>query len=776
MSSWKSSSTAEPIAAAAGGAVRLDVGVGGMTCAACVRRVERAIAREPGVVSASVNLATGKASVEYLPDAIDAGRIRAAIAQAGYQPLMPKPAGVQAHGMSGVEETQALARDLALAAALTAPLVLLVMAPMFIPGLMHLMHDLLPAGAWRWLEFALATPVLFLAGRRFLVHGWSELRHLNPGMNALVMIGSAAAWLYSTLALVAPGIFPEGTGNLYFEAAGVIVTLILLGRYLEARARGRTSEAIQRLLQLQGRNARVLRDGVELDVPVESVAVGERITVRPGERIPVDGTVLEGTSYVDESMITGEPVPVAKQAGAELIGGTVNGNGALRFQATRVGAGTVLAQIIRMVEEAQASKPPIQQIADRIAGVFVPAVMLLAALTFFAWMAIGPEPALNYAFVAAVSVLLIACPCAMGLATPTAIMVGSGKAAEMGVLFRRGTALELLARVDTVIFDKTGTLTRGHPELTGLYAVDGDEAALLALAAGAESLSEHPVAKAVLDAAHARRLPLESPADVRAEPGLGLSARLGVREVRLGSERYLQQAGIDLGAVQETARRWSEQGRTVLYIAADGRLAGTLSISDPVKEGAREAVVGLRALGLRVGMLSGDGRRTAEAVARELGIDLVIAEVLPAQKAAEVARLRAEGRSVAFVGDGINDAPALAGADVGVAIGTGTDVAIEAGEVILMRGDPRGLLDAIALSRRTLRTIRLNFFWAYAYNVALIPVAAGALFPLTGLLLNPMLAAAAMSVSSLFVVGNSLRLKRVAGNPRPREPQPRLSA
>lgn len=762
MSSWKSSSTAEGSAAPA--PTRVDIGVGGMTCAACVRRVERAIAKQPGVVSASVNLATGKASVSYLPADVGEEQIRTAIAQAGYQPQAPEHRHHESGHEHGEESAEGLWRDLVISVALTVPLVLLVMTPMAIPALMERMEMLLPHTAWRWLEFALATPVLFYAGRRFLTSGWSEIRHINPGMNSLVMIGASAAWLYSMLVLLAPGIFPAGTDNLYFEAAAVIVTLILLGRYLEARARGRTSQAITRLLRLQGTTARVLRGATETVAPLTAVIVGDHLIVRPGERIPVDGVVLEGTSYVDESMITGEPVPVEKQPGEELVGGTVNGNGALRFEAVRVGEATVLARIVRMVEEAQGSKPPIQEIADRIAGVFVPVVMLIAVLTFLVWMIVGPSPALSHAFVAAVSVLLIACPCAMGLATPTAIMVGSGRAAEMGVLFRRGTALELLARIDTIVFDKTGTLTEGHPQLTGLYAVDGDENALLAMAARVEARSEHPIARAIVEAALRRNIDLANPLQVEAEPGLGIRAQFDGRWMRIGSERYMQRSGVDTTVARETVRAWAEQGRTVLYAAVDERLAGALAVSDPLKEGSKTTVAALHAMGLRVGMLSGDNRHTATAVARELGIDLVVAEVLPDQKADEIKRLRIEGRRVAFVGDGINDAPALAGADVGVAIGTGTDVAIEAGDVILMRGDPRALLDALRLARRTLGTIRGNFFWAYAYNVALIPIAAGVLFPLTGLLLNPMLAAGAMSISSLFVVGNSLRLRKIALN------------
>jgi P-type Cu+ transporter len=738
---------------------RSDIRIGGMTCAACVRRVERAIAKLPGVTSASVNLATAKASVEYLAETVDEPRIRAAIVEAGYQAVSGETAGDDQERDGRARELGPLQRDLALALVLTAPLVLVAMGPMLLPGLGALMHALMPESGWRWLELLLASPVLFVAGRRFFVQGWGELRHMNPGMNALVMIGASAAWFYSALVLVAPDIFPEGTDNLYFEAAGVIVTLILLGRWLEARARGRTSEAIRRLIQLQSKTARVQRNGREIELPIEEVVAGDEITVRPGERVPVDGIVLHGESHVDESMITGEPLPAAKRPDDEVIGGTINRTGAFCFRATRVGADTLLARVIRMVEEAQASKPPIQEIADRIAGVFVPVVLLLAALTFGIWIGIGPDPALNFAFVASVSVLLIACPCAMGLATPTAIMVGSGKAAEMGILFRKGTALELLARIDTVIFDKTGTLTLGQPEMTDIAEALGDEDRFLTLVASAESLSEHPIAEAIVNAAKARAIDLKPAVAFRAEPGYGIEARVGGHLIQAGSGRYMERLGITTGALADPAARWANQGKTLLFAACDGEIAGVIAISDPLKAGSREAIAALHALGMKTGMLSGDNPQTANAVAGEVGIDLVFAEVLPDRKAEEVQRLQERGRRVAFVGDGINDAPALARADVGIAIGTGTDIAIESGDVILMSGDLRGILNAIALSRQTLRTIRLNFFWAYAYNVALIPVAAGALYPFTGLLLNPMLAAAAMSVSSLFVVSNSLRLR-----------------
>lgn len=751
MNSWKSSNTAEQATA------RLDIDVGGMTCAACVRRVERALTRQPGVISASVNLATNRASVTYAPARIGEAEIRHAITEAGYEPLARKEVQTAMESASAHD----LRRDLGLAGALTIPLVLLVMAPMAFPGLMHAMHRAAPELLWRVAEFVLATPVLFVAGRRFLIHGWAELRHLNPGMNALVMIGASAAWLYSTLVLAVPGIFPEGTRNLYFEAAAVIVTLILLGRNLEARARGRASAAIQRLLSLQSRTARVVRDGREQDIAVEEVLVGDEFIVRPGERIPVDGEVIRGTSYVDESMINGEPLPVTKREGAMVIGGTVNDTGVLHCRATRIGADTTLAQIIRMVEEAQAAKPAIQQIADQIAGIFVPTVLVLATFTFAGWITLGPDPALSYAFIATVSVLLIACPCAMGLATPTAIMVGSGRAAELGVLFRRGTALETLARCDTVVFDKTGTLTEGRPELMGLHAIHRDEGAFLALIAAAEAHSEHPIARAVTQAATARGMTVAGAEDFRAVPGMGLTARVDGREVLIGSSRYIEEAGIALPAeALEHAERWGDTGASTLHVAAGGEYEGMFAVADPIKPGSAETVARLKALGIQVGMLSGDNRHTAAAVAAAVGIDMVMAEVRPQQKADEITRLRSSGRRVAFVGDGINDAPALAIADAGIAMGTGTDIAIESGDVILMRGDPMALLAAVTISRMTLRTIRTNFFWAYAYNIALIPVAAGALYPFTGLLLNPMLAAGAMSISSLFVVGNSLRLRR----------------
>jgi Cu+-exporting ATPase len=738
---------------------RIDLGVQGMTCASCVARVERVLKKQPGVLDATVNLATEKASIQFSPDTVSVQRLKAAIADAGYEPV-DLAAEPDAQQIAHEHEQEKLRRDLVLGAALAIPLVLIAMLPMLVPGLEQAMVRIFPMPVWGALEFALATPVQFVVGKRFYRQGWAELSHKSPGMNTLVMMGSSAAYFYSVFALIAPGIFPAGTAHLYFEASAVIITLILFGKYLEAKAKGRTSEAIKKLMQLQVKTARVLRDGESIELPIDAVVPGDHIQVRPGERVPVDGVVLEGKSFVDESMITGEPVPVEKAADAEVVGGTINKSGAFVFSATRVGADTVLSQIIKLVEQAQSTKPPIQQLADRIAAVFVPVVIAAALVTFVVWLLVGPSPALSYAFVAAVSVLVIACPCAMGLATPTAIMVGTGKAAELGILFRQGAALETMARLDTVVLDKTGTLTKGRPELTDVHAFGMPEDEVLTLAASAEDQSEHPIAQALVSGAKARGLDVPRAASFQAEAGYGIDAEVAGRHVQVGADRYMEKIGVDAAEGREVAGKLAAEARTPIYVAIDGKLAAVLGVADPLKEGSVQAVRELRELGFEVAMLTGDNKKTAEAVARQAGIERVLAEVLPDQKSNEVKRLQSEGQRVAFVGDGINDAPALAQADVGLAIGTGTDIAIEAGDVILMSGDLGGLVNAARLSRRTLRTIRLNFFWAYAYNVALIPVAAGVLYPVIRLLLNPMFAAAAMSVSSIFVVTNSLRLRR----------------
>ncbi len=758
---------------AAGYGVRtesVDLAVTGMTCAACVGRVERALQGADGVVQATVNLATERATVEYATGATDAGRLAEVVRKAGYDVVTPQD-GVSAQDAERAArdaEHARLGRRLGLAAALTLPLLLLEMVPMAIPGGMAWIDGLVPMQT-RWLiSFALATAVQFGPGLRFYRSGWAAARHGSPDMNTLVALGTSAAYGYSVVATFLPGILPPDAVHVYFEASAAIITLILLGKWIEARARGRTSDAVRSLLQLRPDTARVVRDGTEVDVPIAEVVMADLVRVRPGERVPVDGVIAEGTTTIDESMVTGEPFPVEKTEGAEVVGGTVNQAGSVVVRTSAVGADTVLAQIVTLVEHAQASRPAIQALADRVVAVFVPIVLVLAALTAVVWLIIGPEPSLTYALVAAVSVLIIACPCAMGLATPVSVMVGTGKAAERGVLFRRGDALQSLSEVDVVALDKTGTLTEGRPRLTDLVLADGSprrESSLLALVASAEAASEHPVGRALVEAAQARGLTLEQPAtDVQAVPGMGLRASVGGHRVEVGADRWMADLGLSVDAFAETARALAEAGKTPLYAAVDGRLAAVLAVADAIRDTTPAAIAALHRAGLRVAMVTGDNRRTAEAVARQLGIDEVRAEVRPADKAAAVRELQAQGR-VAFVGDGINDAPALAQADVGVAIGTGTDVAIEAADVVLMRGDLGALVEARSLSAATLRNIKQNLFWAFAYNVVLIPVAAGVLYPVWGTLLSPVWGAAAMGLSSLFVLANALRLRRWSPEP-----------
>ncbi len=732
----------------------------GMSCASCVARVERIAGRLPGVLEVSVSLATERARVRYVPGVADMARVAEAITRGGF-PARPMETVAADHNPRE-RELQGLRRDLRIAAALTIPLVMVAMGPMVWPGMGRAMEALLPAQGWLWVEWLLATPVLAWAGRRFFAHGFPALRRGAPEMNSLVMLGASSAWLYSSFVLLTPHLFPEAARGVYFEAVGVIVTLILLGRTLELKSRGRASDAIRRLLALQVPTARVVRDGVEAEVAVESLRPGDRVVVRPGERIPVDGVVREGSSYVDESMITGEPVPVARGGGDEVVGGTMNRTGAFVFEATRTGADTVLGRIVRMVEAAQASKPPIQALVDRIAGVVVWGAIGVALLAVTVWLLAGAG--VEHALVVAASVLLIACPCAMGLATPMAIMVGTGRGAEQGILFRRGAAFQACAGVDTVMLDKTGTLTEGRPELTELEPVAGwERETVLRLAAAVEARSEHPLAEAITAAAGRTGDGLPAVDGFEAEPGHGVCGQVEGRTVAVGARRYMERLGAPVDdALRRRADALADQGRTPLYVAVDGQVAALAAVADPVKPGARDAVAALHAMGLRTVMVTGDDRATARAVADILGIGEVRAEVLPAGKDEAVAELQRQGRRVAFVGDGINDAPALARADVGVAIGTGTDVAIEAGDVVLMAGDPGGAPRALGLARGTFRVIRQNLFWAFFYNVTLMPVAAGVLYPVMGVLLSPMMAAGAMSLSSLLVVTNSLRLRRLA--------------
>ncbi|MBO39263.1 MAG: copper-translocating P-type ATPase [Rhodospirillaceae bacterium] len=734
--------------------------VEGMTCAGCVARVESAISEIPGVEDAAVNLATGSASIKYYEDQATEAGFRKAIEAAGYCVGEPDDANA-----SHKNENSGLRRDVIIAVLLSAVLLAISKVQMF-PPVAAAMFGLLSKPVWGFFELALATPVVFYTGWRFIRSGLIELRHLNPGMNSLVMIGAGAAYFYSVVVLFWPRIFTQGTDQSYFVAAGIIVTLILVGRYLEALARGQTSRAISALVDLEPQTARVVKNSTEAEIFLEELCIGDTLVVRPGERLAADGIVLTGTSQIDEAMITGEWVPVDKSAGAKVIAGTINKAGAFTYRATSIGEDTVLRQIVQLVEQAQNDKPPIQRLSDKIASIFVPAVMLLSVITFAIWMIIGAESGFAFAFVTAVSVLLIACPCAMGLATPTAIMVGTGRGAENGILIRNGSALESLAQIDTVIFDKTGTLTQGMPKLSDILdPVSGEslnkDDNVLELIAAAEAQSEHPVSRAIVEAAIKKDLVLPAASEFSVSPGLGIEALIEGKHIQVGSAQFMAQEKIEIGLALGLAASLAKKGKIVVMAAIDSKLVAVLGITDSVKPEVPQTLSEIETIGLQVGLITGDGKLTADFVASELGISQITSETLPDDKASEIIRLQKEGRKIAFVGDGINDAPALAVADVGIALGTGTDIAVQAGDVVLMAGDVRGVLKAIALARSVLRTIQFNLFWAYGYNIVLIPVAAGMFFPLFGWLLNPILAAAAMSLSSLFVVINSLRLRRL---------------
>jgi Cu+-exporting ATPase len=770
-----------------------------MSCASCVNHAEKAFKSVPGVVEAEVNLAAKTGTVRFAAGTTTPAALAKAVTAAGYP---AKEIKLDAPPTSNAErrdkETKTLFRALLAALILTAPVFALEMGSHLFPSVHMFVMETIGTQASRILQFVLTALVLFGPGLRFFTTGFPALWRGAPDMNALVALGAGAAFAYSALVTFAPGLFPAGTSNVYFESAAVIVTLILLGRSLEARAKGRTGAAVEHLIGLKPKTARVLRDGAPVDVALDDVVVGDVVLVRPGEKVPVDGQVTEGSSFVDESMLTGEPAPAAKGVGAEVVGGTINKTGSFSFRVGKTGADTVLAQIIRMVERAQGAKLPIQALADKVTARFVPAVMAVAALTFTLWLWLGPAPSLSYALIQMVAVLIIACPCAMGLATPTSIMVGTGRGAELGVLFRKGDALQSLANVTAVALDKTGTITKGRPELTDFLVAPGfDRTQLLAWVAAVEARSEHPIAAAIVGAAEktgairkqavpiAAKLGLgggawwkfglrsagDAPAgrdgakraralDFSARPGLGAEAKVEGRHIAVGADRFMAALGVDVGAFAEAAARFSEEAKSPLYAAVDGKLAGLIVISDPISPNARQAVAALRGQGLEVVMVTGDNRGAAQAVARAVGIDKVVAEVLPEGKLAALRELRARHHRIAFVGDGINDAPALAEADVGLAIGGGTDVAIEAADVVLMADDLGAAATAVGLSRATMRNIKQNLFWAFAYNIILIPVAAGALYPAFGILLSPMLAAGAMAFSSIFVVFNALRLRR----------------
>ena len=734
--------------------------ISGMTCAGCAGRVDRALRSVPGVTDVAVNLADDTAVVTHAVGVDSADALRKAAAGAGYPATAATKATTQDHATLKREEADEIGRAFYVAAALALPVVILAMGSHMVPAFHRLVGTTIGMqGSWL-VQFALTTALIVGPGRRFYAKGFPALLRAAPDMNSLVALGTGAAFAYSTVALFLPGLLPEIAREVYFEAAAAIIALILLGRWLEARAKGRTGAAIQKLIGLQPRTARVKRAGDWAEVEIAELRVGDEILIRPGERLPTDAIILSGDSRIDESMITGEPMPVRKQTGDAVTGGTVNGDGSVTARVTQVGEDTTLAQIIRMVQQAQGARLPIQGLVDRVTLWFVPAVLVLAVLTVAIWAVFGPAPVLSHALVAGVSVLIIACPCAMGLATPTSIMVGTGRAAEMGVLFRKGDALQALGGVDIVALDKTGTLTQGRPALTGLVAAKGfDGDRLLAQIAAVETLSEHPVARAVVAASKGMALPEVT--GFQAINGQGVSASVEGEKINIGNARLMQASGIGTQPFEAEFDSRARKGETVFFVSVAGELAGLVAISDPIKEDSKAAIAALHARGIKVAMITGDDEKTAQSVATTLGIDHVVAGVLPDGKIEALDRLRGADRTIAFVGDGINDAPALAHADVGIAIGTGTDVAIESADVVLMSGSLMGVNSAIAVSKETLRNIRQNLFWAFGYNVALIPVAAGVLYPVFGVLLSPILAASAMAFSSVFVLTNALRLRRI---------------
>ena len=735
--------------------------VEGMSCAACVARVESVIGEVPGVEDVNVNLATGRASITYMDNVCSDEDFQRAIKSAGY-------------GFSSLQNLNekhsklvgGLLRDVACAILFTLPLLVVAKLPL-IPVVATAMYGFLNKEVWSFLELILVIPVVFIAGWRFIRTGWTEIVHLSPGMNSLVMIGAGSAFFYSVVGMFWPDLFPKGTAQSYFVASAVIVTLILVGRYLEELARGRISKSIEGLLALEPQVACVVRNGDQIEISVNSLQVGDELIVRPGERLAADGVVIKGESQVDEAMITGETLPSEKTMGSKVIAGTINLAGSITYRTTSIGNDTVLRRIMDLVEQAQNDKPRVQRVADKIASIFVPIVILVATFTFGVWIVLGDEQALALGFVAAISVLLIACPCAMGLATPTAIMVGTYRGAETGILIKSGSALESLGKANMILFDKTGTLTTAKVKLLDVLDPKTGEKikapdAILAKIAAVERHSEHPLSQAIVEAAFEKNLNLPLAHDFKALPGKGVSATVEHSAVFVGTERFLEEEGVKLEDSRGVIKVITDKGKTPVIAACDGEVIAVMGLGDELKPESKYTVEALKQFGLAVGIITGDNKATATFIASELGLDRVIAETLPGEKASEIEKLQKEGFNIVFVGDGINDAPALVTADTGIAIGTGTDVAFDAAELVLMSGDVRGVARAIMLARGTLRTIRYNFFWAYGYNVALIPVAAGLFFPFFGWLLNPMLAAAAMSISSVFVITNSLRLRKLA--------------
>jgi len=742
------------------GRARTRIGIENLRCASCVRFIEDELMSTPGVLNATVNIATQEAAVDYLPQSTTLEQLNAAIEAWGYKPReAASDAPLDKQEEAHTREYRGLMRKFWFAAAISLP-VLATAYYEYVPFLSGLSMNTIRL---LWGATALLTlPVMFWSGSDFFSGAWAALKHRAANMNTLITLGTGAAWLYSTSAILLPAVFPAGTSEPFYDVVTVVIALVVLGQALELRAKGQSSAAIKKLLGLQARTARVIREGIEIDLPVEEVLVGDVIQVRPGEKIPVDGVIVEGSSAVDESMLTGESLPASKKRGDEVIGATINKTGAFKFRATKVGKDTALAQIVKMVQDAQDSKAPIARLADTVSGYFVPIVMILAVWTFVIWFVFGPQPQLVYGLVTSVSVLIIACPCALGLATPISLMVGIGKGAENGILIRSGEALQTARAIQTVVLDKTGTITKGKPELTDIVLSDQSPLTsedLLRWTASVEKVSEHPLAQAIVEGALARKLSFAEVMDFQAIPGYGVSAKVEDRQVLIGNLKLMNREKIALGTLEEKSKALADDGKTPMYVAVDGKAAGILAVADTVKEDSAEAIKALQGLGIEVVMITGDNRRTADAIAHKVGITRVLAEVLPEDKANQVRQLQAEGRKVAMVGDGINDAPALAQADVGLAIGTGTDVAIEASDITLIRGSLRGVVTAIEVSRATLKNVYQNLFGAFMYNSLGIPIAMGLLYPFFGVLLSPLIAGAAMAFSSVTVVANANRLR-----------------
>ena len=759
-----------------------EISVQGMHCAACVKRVERVLEKVPGILDADVSLATESARLRFVPGVLDRTDLQEKVKDAGYDLREDEGRDFEEALQEREREREAEYRDLLrrfwVGVILGLPVAVIGHAHL-LPGLRGLDPEIM---RWLWgLSGVLTIPIMVWVGRRFFTGAWKAFRHREANMDTLVALGTGSAWVYSTVAVLLPGLFPQGTAHPFYEATAVVITLVMLGQALEARAKGRTSQALRRLMDLRPRTARVVREGEESEIPAQDVQVGDLVVVRPGEKIPVDGTISQGRSTVDESMVTGESLPVEKEVEDEVVGGTMNRSGSFRFRASRVGKDTVLAHIVDMVRTAQGSKPPIQRTVDVVASYFVPAVMIVAVLTFAAWYTFGPDPRINFAAVVAVAVLVIACPCALGLATPISIMVSVGKAAEWGILIRNGEALQSARQLDTVVLDKTGTVTRGEPALTGVLPLAGvDDAELLAVAAAVEEGSEHPLARAVVDGARDRGVSWGGVEDFEAVAGRGVKAILDGEEVWVGSPAFLEEMGLNSGPeVEAGVEEITGKGRTPVLVARGGAPLGALAVSDPVKEDSREAVARLREMGHRVILLTGDHEAAARAIGREVEVDEVLAQVLPQEKADRIRELQERGQRVAMVGDGVNDAPALAQADIGMAMGTGTDVAMETGDMVLMRGSLLGVVQALELSHATFRNIKQNLFGAFIYNTLGIPVAAGVLYPFFGILLSPVIAGTAMAFSSVTVVTNANRLRffrpeTSVDDSRPGESGPRL--